>query len=240
MFKIKIAELVISIDNQYDFVKRVCKDYIVDNSFDASFSVAVSKKEIDDEKKVANGNFSNGYIESTCIYRKICKIIPDYNAFLLHSAVVKIDGFAYAFTASSGTGKTTHIKLWKKLLGEKVSVINGDKPIIRIIEGKPYIYGTPWCGKEGYNINDYAPLKAICFIERGDKNIIEPFKMQLAVQKIINQLIIPDRPETVAKLLELLDVTLKQVDVWNLKCNMDISAAELSYNIMKDGINNEN
>ena len=48
-------------------------------SFDASFSVAVSKKEIDDEKKVANGNFSNGYIESTCIYRKICKIIPDYN-----------------------------------------------------------------------------------------------------------------------------------------------------------------
>ncbi len=235
MFRIKIAELVISIDNSFDFVKQNCKDYIVfDNNYD--FSVCVTKQELEAEKKVANGNYSDGYIESICIYRKICKKLPDYNAFLLHSAVVKVGNYAYAFTASSGTGKTTHIKLWKKLLGEKVSVINGDKPIIRIKNNKPYIYGTPWCGKEGYNKNDFAELKAICFIERGKENTIEPYEMQIAVQKIVNQLYIPDKPEAIAKMLELLDITLKKVDVWHLKCNMNISAAELSYNIMKDGI----
>ena len=240
MFKIKIADLVVEINNKFDFVKKVCKDYIVDENTKSDFSVCVTQEELEKDKKTANGNFSDGYVESVCVYRNICKKIPDFDAFLLHAAVVKVDDKAYAFTARNKKKKTTHIKLWKELLGEKALIINGDKPIIKIVDGKPLIYGTPWCGKEGYNINDCAELKSICFIERSDINSIEPFEMQFAVQKIVKQLIIPDNPESVAKLLELLDITLKKVDVWKLKCNMDISAAKMSYKTMKDGINNEN
>ena len=104
--------------------------------------------------------------------------MPDFDAFLLHAAVIEVDGLAYAFAAPSGTGKTTHIALWKKFFGDRANIINGDKPIIRFENGTPYIYGTPWCGKEGYNINTKAPLAALCFIERSPENTIHLFEGQ--------------------------------------------------------------
>ena len=237
MFKIKIAELVIEIDNKYDFVKKQCIDYIVDDSLTADFTVSASEEQIKTENESSESNFSNGYLESVCIYRNIAYILPKFNAFLFHAAVVCVDGQAYAFTAKSGVGKSTHIRLWQNLLGEKLSIINGDKPILRIKDDKVYAYGTPWCGKEGYNINTSAPLKAICFINRGSVDEITPFEKSEAAGKVIHQIIVPKNYEDIVSILDMLDFTLKKVDVWKLKCTINISAAELSYNAMKGGQN---
>lgn len=236
MFKIKIADLVIGIYNKYEFIKRQCADYIVPDETKMDFTVSASTDDINHEREIAEGDFSNGYFESICVYRNICRRMPLYDGYLLHAAVAKVDGFAYAFTADSGVGKSTHIKLWKQLLDDKMSIINGDKPIIRVIDGKSYAFGTPWCGKEGFNSNDFAPLKAICFLERGEDNEIEPCPINVVLGKIVNQLIISDNPEIVENLLNLLNLTLSEVDLWHLKCNMDISAAKLSYNTMKNGV----
>lgn len=237
MFKIKIANLIVEIDNQYDFVKKHCSDYIVDNSLKSDLCVKASENDIENERKVALKDFSDGYLESVCIYRNIAYALPKFDAFVLHAAVVRVGDFAYAFSAKSGVGKSTHIKLWKKLLGDKVSVINGDKPIIRVIDNKIYAFGTPWCGKEGYNSNESAVFKALCFIERNDKNEIDILNNFDALKLIMNQVVIPKTTENIESFLNLLDCTFKNVDVWKLKCNMDISAAELSYNTMKDGKN---
>lgn len=237
MFKIKIAKLVIEIDNKYNFVKKQCFDYIVDNNEKTDFVVNASDESIKSEREISNNKFSDGYLESVCVYRNIANILPKYNAFVLHAAVVCVDNFAYAFSAKSGVGKSTHIRLWRKLLGEKVSVINGDKPIIRIIDGKVYAFGTPWCGKEGYNNNSFALLKSLCFIERDELNSIELMDNSNAVKKIMHQIFIPKNKENISELLYLLDYTFKNIDIWKLKCNMDISAAKLSYNTMKDGKN---
>lgn len=241
MFKIKIADLIIEIHNKYDFVEKQCADYITDNLVEADFSVSASETDIEQEKSVAMGSFSDGYLESVCIYRNISYQLPKFNAFVFHAALVSVDNQAYAFTAKSGVGKSTHIRLWKELFGEKAQIVNGDKPILRIINDKVFAYGTPWCGKEGYNINTSVPLKAICFIERGEVDEIDVFDKSLAARRIIHQIVIPKTSEATALTLSLLDFTLKNTDVWKLKCTIDINAAKLSYNAMKGGQNcNEN
>ena len=131
--KIKIADFVIQIDNKYDFVFQQCRDYLTKEE-PVDFCIFCTDEEIAEEKHVSEGDpFSLGYLESVCIYRKICLEMPKHDAFILHSAVIEKDSQGYAFLARSGVGKSTHISLWKKAYGDAVSIINGDKPIVRLI-----------------------------------------------------------------------------------------------------------
>lgn len=108
------------------------------------------------------------------------------------------------FAAKSGTGKTTHCKLWLDTFPD-ARIINGDKPLVRISDEKVFIYGTPWCGKENYNINSKAPLKAVCFLERAEQNSIDRISKSEAVARIMPQLLIPKNSEYINKLLDLVE-----------------------------------
>jgi len=78
----------------------------------------------------------------------------------------------YPFIAKSGTGKSTHSSLWLKHI-EGCELLNDDNPIIRIEEGTPYIYGSPWSGKTPCYRNVKALLGAVVRIERAPQNSIE-------------------------------------------------------------------
>ena len=140
------------------------------------------------------------------------------------------NGKGVAFTALSGTGKSTHTLLWQKLLGDKMQIINGDKPIVRFYDNIPYGYGTPWNGKEHLGKNASTPIKHICFIERSEQNSCTKITAQDALKDIFSQLFIPKEPVAALKTLELLDLLFKSVTVWVIKCNTDISAANTAYN----------
>ena len=150
----------------------------------------------------------------------------------MHAAVLDVDGKSYAFTAKSGTGKSTHINLWKKLLGDKVVVVNGDKPILRFIDGELYIYGTPWCGKEGWQTNMRSIFKGLCFLERAENNSIKPLEKGECASRIMQQILMPTDPFDAMATLELMDRMLMKVDTWLLGCNMDIEAAKIAYENM--------
>ena len=233
MFYIRIADLNVKIENKYPHVQRLCEKYIVDTPNRVDIEVSVSENDIDQELSNSEGK-QRGFAESVCIYRKICKDLPkNFNAYLLHSALIECKGRGYAFAAQSGTGKSTHIALWKKLFGNEVRVVNGDKPIIRCIDGKFIAYGTPWCGKEGLGENASVELKAICFIERGKDNSISQISSADAVSKLFYQVLMPDDMENLDALLGLLDSTLASVSCHILKCNMEIDAARVAYDGMK-------
>ena len=233
MFKIKIADFIIDIENKYGYIERLCKNYIISDG-NPDFSICCTDEEIQreienyDEEALANPDYS----EAVCIYRKLCLQLPKYDAFVMHGAVIDVDGKAYTFTASSGTGKSTHIKLWGRLLGSKVKVVNGDKPILRFIDDELYVYGTPWCGKEGWNTNMRSTMKAICFLERAKENSIRPLEKDSAAERIMRQIIIPNDAVSAIATLDLMDKMLKKVDTWLLGCNMDIEAAKVAYENM--------
>ena len=94
-----------------------------------------------------------------------------YDAFLMHAhaAVVSVEGRGIAFLARSGGGKSTRVCLWKRAFGDRLTIINGDKPMLRFVDNALYVFGTPWNGKEGRGMNGSAPLHALCFLEKSEE-----------------------------------------------------------------------
>ena len=229
MFEINVASLQIQIDNRFDEISRLCHSYRVDNGR-PDFAVSVSETALEHERNVAGEGFSDGYLETLGVYRAIGERLPHYDAFIFHSAVIEADGFAYAFAAKSGTGKSTHIRHWKKAFGERVNIVNGDKPIFRFINGKLYACGTPWAGKEGWQRNVIVPLAGICCLERGDRNTITPIKSIEALPKVLSQIYLPAEQASAEKTFRLLDRMLTEIPLWRLSCTDDIQAAYVAAN----------
>ena len=168
-----IGDFIVDLKNKYDYIQNQCAEYEYKGTDSADFVVEVNDKDLEAERKNSDIEYSNGYLESICAYRKLCLDIPSRDAMLLHGSVISCNGRGIAFLARSGVGKTTHTKLWKTVYKDKVEIINGDKPIIRFHQGIPFAYGTPWAGKEGFQTNSKVELTDICFIERSQENITQ-------------------------------------------------------------------
>ena len=106
------------------------------------------------------------YLETLAVYRKIAEKMIDYDTILFHGSVIAVDGIGYLFTAKSGTGKSTHTRLWRELFGERAVMVNDDKPLIKVSENGIIVYGTPWDGKHRLSTNTFVPLKGICFMSK--------------------------------------------------------------------------
>ena len=230
MFVIKLAGLRIRIENQYSFIERQCRDYFCEDG-EVDFSVSVTSDEILEEQK--HGEFSEGYCESICMYRNICEKIAAYNVFLMHSSVLEVNGYAYAFTAKSGVGKSTHTALWlKNIPGARV--LNGDKPLYRLeADGSFTVFGTPWNGKENWGENISAPLAAICFLDRGEVNSIRPATPDETLERLMHQLYLRGERSSVMQQLTLMDALIRGARFFLLSCNISDEAAKIAYEAMR-------
>lgn len=230
MFVMELAGVRVRVENQYPFVEHQCRAYIV-NGTDAAFSVSVTNDEIANEQQ--NGDFSQGYCESICVYRHICEQICEHDVFLMHSSVIEVDGYAYAFTAKSGVGKSTHTSLWLKNIPH-ARVLNGDKPLFRMNEdGSITAYGTPWNGKENWGENISARLAAICFLDRGEKNEIRLATENETVERLMHQLYLRGTRASVNQRLALMNALIGAVPFYVLRCTISDEAAHVAYNAMK-------
>ena len=232
---IRLADFNILVRARYLYVVDQCKDYLCPVPLTvetADLTVEASEEELAEEKRKNPPQMRDGYMESICIYRAICRKLPPLGAMLLHGAVISDGEHGYAFTADSGVGKTTHVKLWQSAFGEDISVINGDKPIIRKRDGRWYAYGTPWCGKEGWNVNTSVPLTGICFLRRGEANTIAPLASETALVDIMPQLLVPDDPEALMATLDLLDGILTEIPLYELHCTISEEAARIAREAM--------
>ena len=188
----------------YDDVLTRYKKYAVEETPLRDFFVSLD--EIDQEKaeltKVLKYPPSESNIEDLALRRQVTEAILENNCFQIHGAAIAVDNQGYIFTADSGTGKTTHIKLWLKNL-ESVVVVNGDQPIVGIGQ-EVRVYGSPWCGKEGLNTNTSVPLKAIVLMQRGNKNEVSEISMQKATIELLRQVYRPVNSVKMGKTLQLL------------------------------------
>ncbi len=170
--------------------------------------------------------FGRGNAEVVAVYEQISNALPAFDAFVMHSSVVEVDGKAYCFAAESGTGKSTHTRYWKEALGDRVTVINGDKPIYRFDGEELMAYGTPWCGKENWQTKTSAPLKALCLLERGDENVVSPVNAFEVIGEISHHFHLLSAGQVdIVKLMELVDRMVTMVPVYRLRVKNDISAA---------------
>ncbi len=230
MFVIELAGVKIRIENRYPFVERQCHAFLCEGE-DAEVTVRATSDEILEEAN--HGEFSEAYCESICLYRHICESLAAYDIFLMHSSVIEVDGYAYAFCAKSGVGKSTHTRLWIKNI-PNARVLNGDKPLLRLEkDGSIRVFGTPWNGKENWGENISAPLAAICFIERGAENSIRSAGEDEILLRIAHQLYLRGERTSVERRLAMMDALVRAVPYYVLACTISDEAATLAYETMR-------
>ena len=228
MITVRLAELNIGIKYRYEFTKEYVSEYIVEG--DPDFIVEATDADLEAELKMAEEPTPNEYLEYVAVYRKIADKLTEYDGAVFHGAVIEFLGKAYLITARSGVGKTTHVRLWQQKYGDKVQILNGDKPILRIMNGKVYACGTPWRGKEGYGKNEIRELCGIAFLERGKENSYTELSPKDATVKFMGQIYMNKANSAVIlRTLRISDKILSQVPLFEFSCNMDTEAAEMAH-----------
>lgn len=230
-FYAKVADLCIKVEHRDDFTREFFGEYVCSEQqedFVASVTDVQVQKEYDNSP-----NKDMAYCESICLYRAIAEKLPAFNRFVFHGAAISYNNNAIIFTAKSGTGKTTHIRLWKKALGDQITVINGDKPIIKVDDGIT-VYGTPYAGKEKIQTNTSAPLKKLCLLKRGTENKIYKIDAGQSLTFLMSQIYMPIETEAKLKTLELLDRFISKAELYVLECDISKEAFETSFSALAE------
>lgn len=157
----------------------------------------------------------------------------DFDGMLLHSSCVVVDGFAYLFSADSGTGKSTHTNLWLEKFKDKAYILNDDKPAIRKIDGKIYACGTPWSGKYDISQPKIVPIAAIALLERSETNYIKPAETKKGVFTIFSQTVRRLNKEHINKLFDNVEMLFQNIPIYEFGCNISQDAVDVAYNTMK-------
>ncbi|MCD7845206.1 MAG: hypothetical protein LUG57_05020 [Oscillospiraceae bacterium] len=232
VFSIELAGVPMEIRSRYNYCRWFCRDYLTDRP--PVFSVYAEDDRIA-ELKEFSPELRDEFLERDAIYSAIASRLSALNRVTLHGACISYRGRGYLFAAASGTGKSTHIGLWKQYVGEGVDIVNGDKPIFHVQEGdgqtKITAYDTPWCGKEGWNRKHSAQMGAICFISRSEdgKNHIRPVEPEEAVSLLLRHMFHPYEPEATGRMLELLDKIIETLPLYDLRCDMSEDAVRCSF-----------
>lgn len=242
-FSIKIANRIVEIKANYESTRDFCQEYITESPRD--FTVEISEKDIAFEKEMNRKEaetegiecieYSDAYMETLALYRKISTELIDYDTLLFHGSAVSVDGVAYIFTAKSGTGKSTHAGMWRKYFGDRAQMINDDKPLLQIDSDGVTVFGTPWNGKHRLGDNISAPVKAIAILERDLTNHISQIDKKEALPMLIQQSFRPMDVNRLMKAMALIDKLGDGVKLYRLGCNMDSEAVTVSYNGMNEG-----
>ena len=218
-FTIKVAGQIIEIATLHARPLVICRDFIVDGI--PSFRISTTQEDIDFEREkcrfARDDEPTDQELEVTALLRKISEGIVDYGAFVMHGAVIAFENKAYLFTGKSGTGKSTHIYLWKKNL-PNAYIVNGDKPFILAGE-TPMACGSPWTGKEGVFTNTMVPLAAIVVMERYENNDMRRISFSEAFPTLFQQIYRPADGLRMRKTLDMLKALNGKVAFYRFKFN---------------------
>ena len=182
------------------------------------------------ERKAEKRNVSELEHEFTALFRKTLNVLIEQKVIYLHGSLLAVNGKGYLFMAPSGTGKSTHARLWKERYGDLVTVINDDKPLIKAeSDGSIRAYGSPWKGKHRIGCNSAVSLKAIVRLRRGSDNRISALNKDDALKMLYMHTLHFEEASKMKTMLEVIGAIIENVSFYDLECNTEIEAAEVAY-----------
>ena len=239
-FTIKLAEIPISVRCFFDSTKDYCRDYLTDEPGEIQIDMEpldiLAERRLGARQMALEGHsqadYTDAYMETLALYRKIAERLAEKNVLLFHGSVIAYREKAYIFTAKSGTGKTTHCRLWLENIPD-CHILNGDKPLLLFRSDGVFACGTPWQGKEQYGRNEILPVAAICLLTRDRSNHIEPIRFSEAFPLLLRQFHKPNGTAN-AEFMRLFG-KLGAVSLYRLGCNMDKEAAFTAFAGLTEG-----
>ena len=240
-FTMEIAGLVVGVQPMFQSTQEYCRPYLSDKTPDFLVTVTpedlVFQQALLEQEAVEKGikirKFKDPFLERATIQRKVADRLLFQDTLMFHGSTVAVDGKAYLFTGPCGTGKSTHTRLWRELFGQRAIMVNDDMPFLQITPNSVLAYGSPWNGKHGLSTNICVPLQGICFLERGAENDIHPILPAQCNAAMRQQMHTPIDETLLNKAFSLADRLAEIVPLWQMHCNMQQSAAEVSYRAMQ-------
>ena len=198
----RIAELNIRIDPVTPQTEKRIAPYLC-RSEEYDFDASVTADEIDNYMKKSKTPCLPYLAEDALVLTNISKtVLSSYDGCFFHSSC---------------------------LFGDKVIMINDDKPLIRNIGGTFYVCSTPWMGKSDIGCNRIAPVKAIYVLKRGETNTAVRTSPAKQMRQLMEATLLPTSRENMIKLLGLFDALFAQAKLIELYCNQDIESAQVAY-----------
>ena len=240
VFRMKIAGTVAQIQSLFDSTPQYFRAYLTEEQPAFSFTVSpehlrFEQAELDreaEEEGFRFRTFTDPFLERAAIQRAFAEILFDRDTLLLHGSAVALDGRGYLFTARSGTGKSTHTRLWREVFGSRAVMINDDKPFVTLNEQGVTIFGSPWSGKHGLDSNIAVPLAGICLLERGGEDRIRSISPEEALPMLRKQAYCPLNGEKEGKFNSLMEFLAEKVSLWGMECTKNRTAAITAHDAM--------
>ena len=240
-FTIKVAGHTAYVSSLFESTRDYCREYLTEEA--GEITVTVFREELELEQRLADEeareeglrqrNFTGPFLERAVIQRKLAEALLERDILLLHGSAVAVDGEGYLFTANKcGTGKSTHTRLWRELLGSRAVAVNDDKPFLKLTEAGIFLCGSPWTGKHGLGCNITVPLKGICILQRGACNRIRRIGAEEAEGMVRKQSLAPLAEEKLPKYRELVEKLLERGVFWQMECTKEQDAARVSFEAM--------
>lgn len=208
------------------FNEKILETYLYSENEKADITLSIPKEMEAEHEIFVRTNIWN--------YLAFEDVLINHQAFILHSSFISWQNNGILFTAPSGTGKSTQADLWKKY--EDADIYNGDRTIIRKIDGKYYGFGSPYAGSSGIYRNESAPIKAIVVIEQGPDNVIRRLHGREAFLPLFRETLMNTwNKEYMEKMTDLLMDAACQIPIYHLSCRPDQDAVNTVKNeILKE------
>lgn len=223
----EIAGLKVGMEPKYGRLTRQCESYLSSGE-----PVMTVNPDPMDEVRAGMERYSEEEREYICCSAAFCRGIIEHGRFFLHASAVVYEGAACLFSAPSGTGKSTHTALWRKLFPQSY-ILNDDKPVIWPEKEHITAWGTPFPGKTDLQVNRGVPVKGICFLKQGSENQIRSVAEAEALALMLNNTWRPSNNRSMEHLLDMIEQVVAAVPVYELCCTGEPEAAKLSYTVMK-------
>lgn len=235
-FRMQIAGCTAAVTSLFESTRDYCRRYPSEDTPD--FFIRVTPADLEREQQLALEEareegfrpriFPDPFLERAAIQRQFAEYLLERGTLLFHGSALALDGRAYLFTARSGTGKSTHTRLWREVFGSRTLMINDDKPFLRFEAGGILVCGAPWSGKHGLDSNVALPLKGLCLLERGAENRIRPMEPEAAFPMLLHESYCPLQAEKQPLRRRLAGKLAQSVPLWHMECNKDPQAAAVA------------
>ena len=235
-FKFSVADVILDVSCCFQSTYVRCRDFLVGDDAVPHGSIHITTEDLEAEKKLLLSKKEAGQqlmastpqsLEFLVLCRKTAEILPHHGAALFHGSALAFDGQGVLFTATSGTGKSTHSSIWRTVYGDRVYMVNDDKPFLKVSGNQVYVCGSPWMGKHQLGRNVCVPLKGICVLNRGLENRIDPISGRDAMPLLIQQTYRPETPAALVRSMAILDTVSRYTSLYQIFCNMEAEAAQV-------------
>lgn len=148
------------------------------------------------------------------------------DALILHASYIEYKSRAILFCGPSGAGKSTQAALWEE--HEGAELINGDRVLLKIKDGKWHAYGYPCCGSSAICKNETYPVQAIVMLEHGTENQMHTMSAGAKMRAFIagsERYLWNDRE--LDKICSLAEQIIAEVPMWHFSCTPDQPAVDV-------------